>query len=97
MTYRTRSRQEQIKLLKEKSLEEIKQVYRPLVTLVAEKYVEDLPLEEGVEIALGAIETARRLYLKGLEKKRSFKFDTYATWFFKRAIEDHLGISDDGN
>lgn len=81
-------RLEQIELLKKESLDKIKEVYRPLAKSVAEKYLNEL-----TDIALETIEVARRKYL--VKSADKFKFDTYATYWFKKAIEEPLGIEEE--
>ncbi|MCG2685875.1 hypothetical protein L6258_00705 [Candidatus Parcubacteria bacterium] len=84
------SKTEQDKLLKEKPLEEIKEVYRPLARAVVEKYSKYPNQEKLVELALETVEFARQKYLENGGERKDYKFDTYLTYFFKTAIEKFL-------
>jgi len=74
------SKTEQDRLLKEKSLEEIKEVYRPLAEAVAKRYSRYLDQEKLVEEAFGTVEFARQKYLENDGERKDYKFDTYLTY-----------------
>lgn len=58
--------------------------YKELAKKVAFHYGDDPVL---VKVALSQVEKAKEYYAK---KARPYKFETYLTYWFKRAIEDYL-------
>lgn len=92
-----RSQEEQLALVEqavEGDVAPLKDALSPLVREIAQRYADSEQIEAAVEAGLEAVPTAARLYLAdSVPAGESYKFSTYFTWFARRAIEVHLGLT----
>ena len=71
--------------------EELREVYRPLARSVASHYAEFEPdIDELTSVALETLPRAAKNFLSHQREELTYRFDTYLTYYFVKAVERSL-------